>query len=178
MAFEEYTKNTPENTSLLQATKYTFIIPDMPFLKYFCQTVTLPTVSTAEVAVPTPFSTTYRAGDKLVYDAFTITAIIDEDLRVWEETYKWLVSLTIPQNFEQYARKPKQNPDLAPIYFDGYLTVNTNANNPNIRVKFHNCHPTSIGLISFDTKVDADVIPTADFTFRYDLFEIERLTSA
>ena len=66
----------------------------------------------------------------------------------------------------------------SPLYFDGYLTVNTNLNNPNIRVKFHNCHPTSIGLISFDTKVDADVIPTADFTFRYDLFEIERLTSA
>ena len=171
----EFLPQTPTNTSILQSTKFTFVIPDMPFLKYFCQTVNLPSVSTTEVMVPTPFSATYRAGDKLVYDAFTITAIIDEDLRVWEETYKWLVGLTRPQSYSQYI---KAKDPQAPLYYDGYLTVNTNLNNPNIRVKFHNCHPTSIGLISFDTKVDADVIPTADFTFRYDLFEIERLTSA
>jgi hypothetical protein len=175
MTTEPYTVNTPQNTSILQSTKFTFVIPDMPFLKYFCQTVNLPSVSTTEVVVPTPFSNTYRHGDKLVFDAFTITAIMDEDLRVWEETYKWIKSLTRPQSYEEYARKTIRDVQT-PLYFDGYLTVNTNANNPNIRVKFHNCHPTSIGLVSFDTKVDADVIPTADFTFRYDLFEIERLT--
>jgi len=175
MTIEPYTVNTPQNTSILQSTKFTFLIPDKPFLKYFCQTVNIPSVSTTEVAVPTPFSTTYRHGDKLVFDAFTITAIMDEDLRVWEETYKWLKSLTRPQSYDEYARKTIRDVQT-PLYFDGYLTVNTNANNPNIRVKFHNCHPTSIGMVSFDTKVDADVIPTADFTFRYDLFEIERLT--
>jgi hypothetical protein len=177
MTVENLLSQTPDNTSILQSTKFTFIIPEMPFLKYFCQTVNLPSVSTNEVMIPTPFSNTYRHGDKLNYEAFTITAIIDEDLRVWEETYKWLVGLTRPENWAQYARKPGQTAESAKLYFDGYLTVNTNANNPNIRVKFHNCHPTSIGLISFDTKVDADIIPTADFTFRYDLFEIERLTN-
>ena len=172
MAFEEYTKNTPENTSLLQATKYTFIIPDMPFLKYFCQTVTLPTVSTAEVAVPTPFSTTYRHGDKLVYEGLTLTALVDEDLRIWEESYKWLRGLTRPAEYAEYIRAKDRK---APLYFDGYLTINTNSNNPNLRIKFHNCHPTSLSGINFDTKVDADTIPTCDITFRYDLFEIERL---
>jgi hypothetical protein len=172
MAYEEFTKNTPENTSLLQATKYTFIIPDMPFLKYFCQTVALPTVSTSEVAIPTPFSTTYRHGDKLVYEGLTLTALVDEDLRIWEESYKWLRGLTRPAEYAQYikAKDPK-----APLYFDGYLTINTNSNNPNMRIKFHNCHPTSLSGINFDTKVDADTIPTCDITFRYDLFEIERL---
>ena len=71
----QFLPQTPQNTSILQSTKFTFIIPDLPFLKYFCQTVNLPSVSTTEVMVPTPFSATYRAGDKLVYDAFTITAI-------------------------------------------------------------------------------------------------------
>ena len=176
MTTESYNLNIPQNTSILQSTKFTFVIPDKPFLKYFCQTVMMPSISTTEVMVPTPFANTYRHGDKLVYDPFTITAIIDEDLRVWQETHDWLVSLTKPQNFQQYARKTIKDV-MTPLYFDGYLTINTNANNPNIRVKFHDCHPTSIGLISFDTKVDADVIPTADFTFRYDYFEIERLTN-
>ena len=131
-------------------------------------------MSGSEITVPTTFSDIHAPGDKLVYEPLVITALMDEDLRVWEETYKWLSALTRPQSFEQYPRR--SNRDVrTPIYFDGYLTINTNANNPNIRVKFHNCHPTSIGMINFDTKVDADVIPTADFTFRYDLFEIERL---
>lgn len=174
MTIEPYTANTPENTSLLQTTKYTFIIPDMPFLKYFCQTVTLPGVSTSEVAVPTPFSATYRHGDKLAYEALTLTALIDEDLRIWEESYKWLQGLTRPKEYEEYLRKTISKP-ATNLYFDGYLTVNTNANNPNMRIKFLNCHPTNLSGINFDTKVDADTIPTCDITFRYDRFEIERL---
>ena len=122
MAFEEYTKNTPENTSLLQATKYTFIIPDMPFLKYFCQTISLPTVSTSEVAVPTPFSTTYRHGDKLVYEGLTLTALVDEDLRIWEESYKWIRGLTRPAEYKEYLRQTIAKP-ATNLYFDGYLTI-------------------------------------------------------
>lgn len=174
MAIESFTVNTPDNTSIAQLTKFTFIIPDKPFLKYFCQTVQIPSVSTSEIEVATPFSATYRHGEKLRYDPLVVTAILDEDFRVWTETYDWLKSLTRPTSFDEYPKKSKQDV-FTPLYFDGYLTTNTNANNPNIRFKFRNCHPTSIGAISFDTKVNADTIPTADFTFRYDYFEIERL---
>jgi len=176
MTTESLISNTPDNTSILQSTKFTFIIPDMPFLKYFCQTVQVPSISTSEIAIPTQFSTTYRHGEKLNFEPLTITAIIDEDLRVWEETYKWLSSLTRPQSFEQYPRKTQQQKFTVPLYYDGFLTINTNANKTNIRLKFRNCHPTVIGAINFDTKVDADTIPTADFTFRYDYYEIEHLT--
>jgi len=173
MSIESLLNETPENTSILQLTKFTFIIPEMPFLKYFCQGVTIPSVSTTEIPVETPFLTTYRHGERLRYDPLTITAIIDEDLRIWEETYKWLVGLTRPESPSQYIRKSRN--DKAPLYFDGYLTSLTNANNPNLRFKFLDCHPVSIGNIQFDTKIDADVIPTADFTFRFDSYEIERL---
>lgn len=165
--------NTPDNTSILQSTKFTFIIPEMPFLKYFCQTIQLPSISTGEVKVPSPFTDTYRHGDKLSFQPFSITALIDEDLRVWQETYNWMVSLTRPESYEQYRRKDKN--DRTPLYYDGFLSINTNANKPNIRIKFINCHPTSIGMVNFDTKVNADVIPTADFTFRYDYYVIDRM---
>ena len=173
MALESFASNTPQNSSILQLTRFTFIIPDKPFLKYYCQTVSIPTVSTTEVTVPTPFSNTYRHGDKLNFEALSITAIVDEDMRIWEETYNWLKGLTRPSSSEEYLRKGLQ--DTTPLYFDGYLTVNTNANNPNIRFKFHNCHPMSLGGIDFDTKTDADNIPTCSIQFRYDLFEVERL---
>jgi hypothetical protein len=165
--------STPDNTSILQPTKYTFIIPDLPFARYFCQTVSLPGVSTSAVTVPTPFSETYRHGDKLIYENFSINAIIDEDIRVWEETYNWLVSMTFPERFSQYRKRNfNQKSD---IYYDGVLTINTNSNLPNIRVKFFNCHPTNLGSIQFSTSENAQTIPTADITFRYDRFVIERI---
>lgn len=173
MAIESFASNTPQNTSILQLTRFTFLIPDKPYLKYFCQTVSIPSVSTTPVTVPTQFSNTYRHGDKLDFEALTITALVDEDMRIWQETYNWIVGLTRPSSSDQYLRKSLQ--DKTPLYFDGFLTVNTNANNPNIRFKFHNCHPISIGGINFDTKTNADNVPTCDFTFRYDLFEVERL---
>jgi hypothetical protein len=172
MALDSAISLIPENSSILQATKFTFIIPDLPFARYFCQTVSLPGVSTGEVAVVSPFANTYRHGDKLVYDAFTINAIVDEELRVWEETYKWLLSLTKPEKFAQYGL---YNGSPRSLYFDGILTINTNANNPNIRIKFKNCHPSSLGAIQFNTAANADTIPTADINFRYDSFEFERL---
>lgn len=170
MATESILTTIPQNTSILQPTKYTFIIPDLPFARYFCQTVSIPGVSTSEVAVPTPFVTTYRHGDTLVYDTFSINALIDEDLRVWEETYNWLVALTKPRDFRQYATNVGRE-----RYYDGILTVNTNANNPNIRFKFRSVHPVSVGNVLFNTADNADTAPTVDISFRYDYFEIERL---
>lgn len=172
MSNESLISKVPENVNILQPTKYTFIIPDLPFAKYFCQTVNLPGVSTSPVTIPTPFTDTYRHGDTLAFESFSINAIVDEDLRVWEETYKWLVSLTKPTKFEEYRnRKNTSNR----IYYDGFLTINTNANNPNLRIKFKDVHPVSLGGIQFSTTENAETIPTADVTFRYDYFEIERL---
>ena len=110
----------------------------------------------------------------MVFEPLVITALMDEDLRVWHETYKWMNSLGQSENLREYPKLSLK--DTTPIYFDGQLTINTNANRPNIRFKFKNCHPIDIGAINFDTKSDADNIPTCDFTFRYDVYQVERLT--
>lgn len=169
MAYNTDLIQIPENTSFLQTTKFSFVIPNLPFAKYFCQTVTLPSISTSEVLVSTPLSDTYRHGDKLVFDPLTITFLVDEDLRVWEETYIWLCTLTKPRQFKEFAPRFREK------YYDGILTINNNANIPNLRIKYHNCHPTSLGTIQFATTDNADITPVCDLTFRYDNFEIERL---
>lgn len=163
----------PDNQNLLQTTKFTFSFPTLPFLRFFCQSVSIPGVSTSAVQVPSPFSEMYRHGDKLVYDDFAVTVILDEDLRVWEESYNWLVSLTFPNKFPQYVRNLGNGRD-AP-YHDGILTTNTNANLPNLRFKFTYCHPTSISAIQFTSADNADTTMTCDIRFRYDLMEIDRL---
>lgn len=163
---------TPENTSLLQSTKFTFVFPLLPFARYFCQTISIPGVSTTAIDIPTPFASTFRHGSQLQYEDFQINAILDEDLRVWQETYNWIKSLTRPESYREYL---KSYDPAAEMYQDAILTINTNANRPNVRFKFKNCHPTSLGAVRFNTSENADTIITADLTFRYDTFEIERI---
>jgi len=162
----------PENTSFVQPTKFTFSFPQLPFLRYFAQTSTIPGVSTSDILVPTPFVNTYRHGEKLVFETFTINALVDEDLRVWQESYDWLKALTKPTRFEEYNRFKTTEGKL---YHDALLTVNTNANLPNVRFKFKDCHPISIGSLAFNTVDNADTTMTLDITFRYDYYEIDRV---
>lgn len=164
--------NTPQNTNILQTTKYMFVIPTLNFAKYFCQSVNFPGVTTSEIMVATPLSNTYRHGEKLIFEPLQLSVMIDEDFRVWEETYNWLVALTKPSNSNQYNNFKRQG---AQIYHDGFLTLNTNANNPNLRIKFRDCHPVAVGGINFSTQDNAETIPTAEISFRYDTFEIERI---
>lgn len=162
----------PENTSFLQGNRFSFIFPTLPFLRYFCQSVMIPGVSTSPVPVSSPFVNTYRHGDKLVYEELTVSAIVDEDLRTWEETYNWIQSLTKPDKFSQYIRY--RDKKAAP-YHDGELTINTNSNVPNIRFKFLDCHPISLSGINFSVQETAQTVMTINITFRYDQYYIDRL---
>jgi hypothetical protein len=162
----------PTNTSMLQAAKFTFAFPNLPYAKYFCQNVSIPGVSTSAIPISTPFTTVYRHGTNLTFEDFSINCIIDEDMRVWEETYDWLKSFTRPTKYEEYIKNTAIDGSL---YQDAILTINTNANIPNIRIKFHNCHPTSLGTVRFNVSETAETILTADITFRYDYFEFERV---
>lgn len=172
MSAESAISRIPDNGNFLQSTKYTFIIPELPFARYFCQSVLLPSVSTSEIMIPTPFSDTYRHGDKLVYEPISMTVIVDEDLKVWEETHNWLKALTAPTKFDEYLRIKSKR---IPAYYDGILTINTNANIPNLRLKFRNCHPVSLGGIQFSSSDSADNTIVTDISFRYDYYDIERI---
>ena len=63
-----------------------------------------------------------------------------------------------------------------PQYSDGILTLLTGLNNPKIRIKFAQMFPTELSEIKFDSKLSSDTILTATAKFRFDFFNIERLT--
>jgi len=162
----------PENTNFLQTNKFTFTFPKLPFLRYYAQHVVLPGVGTTPVEIPLPFTSSYRHGDTLVFGELPVNVIVDEDMQVWEETYNWLNALTKPRDYAEYGRFRNLDGSL---YHDATLTVNTNANLPNIRFLFRNCHPISMGQINFSLLETAEAPITLDVVFRYDYYDMERL---
>jgi hypothetical protein len=89
-----------------------------------------------------------------------------------EETYNLVKSLTRPTSYEEYM---KNKTNAGELYQDAILTINTNANIPNLRIKFTNCHPVFLGAVNFNVSETAETILTADITFRYDYFTFDRV---
>jgi hypothetical protein len=177
------TERNPSNRDILQSTKFHVNFSRLPGLTFFCQTVNLPGVSLSEVMRNTPFVDLYVPGEKLIYDTLNFTMLVDEDLRDWEAVHDWIRAMTFPTDFKEYRDLAKlattaayrAGNKLPPQYSDGTLTVYTNKNNPNIRVQFKDLFPTTLGGIQFSALDSAENIITADCTFRYSYYNIERI---
>jgi len=169
----------PTNVDLLQSTKFRLVFNNLPGITYFCQNINLPGLSLTEVPRYTPFIDLYVPGEKLVYDTLNITFLVDEDLRGWEQLHDWMRALTFPTDFNEYAKLPKitnkEFPKQQPQYSDALFTLYSNKNNPNVRFMFKDVFPTTLSPILFNASDTADNIITADATFRFSYYNIERI---
>ena len=175
---------TPTNTDLLQSTKFRVTFDRLPGATYYCQAANLPGVSLTEIVRPTPFIDLFVPGEKMIYDSFNITFLIDEDLRAWTELHDWIRGITFPTEYEEYLTL--QNNSGAPIYnratvglpyayTDAFLTIYTNKNNPNVRIKMFDVFPTTLGSLIFNTGDSSENIVVADATFRFSYYNYEKI---
>lgn len=171
----------PQNTNLLQTTKYIFTMPRINNVQYFCQNAILPGVSLPEMPRPTSVVDLYVPGNKMVYNRFEVTFLIDAELKSWTDIHDWMRELTTPVKADEYKNLWKRdtvlNSKQMAQYADGILTIMSALNNPKFRITYTNMFPTSLSDIQFKTTDSADEILTATATFRYDYFEIESLTT-
>lgn len=178
----------PNNVDLLQSTKFRITFNRLPGMTYFCQQANLPGVSLTEIPKSTPFVELYVPGEKLIYDTLNITFLVDEDLRAWTQIHDWMRGITFPLDFEEYLNLQKEN-SISPLgqrfinntglaggqYTEAIMTIFTNKNNANFRVKFVDLFPISLSTIIFNTSDSADNVVTADATFRFTYYNYERI---
>ena len=158
--------------NFLNSNEFRFTLSRLPHVEFFVQGVTLPDISSTPVEQFTPFKTVYRPADKIEFGDLTLTVLVDEDMQSYLETWNWLIALTKPENFEQYA-------DLLSgdgIYSDATLTVLSSKKNPNIQITFKDMFPISVGSISLATNQSDVNPPVVDMTFRYSSYSFTLLT--
>jgi len=159
----------PQNTNLLQPTKFLLTFGRIPTVQYFCQEVNLPGITLGEVIRDTPFLDMYSPGTKLTYDPLDISFTVDEDLESWKNLYSWFLTIADPDGFEKrtYVKELQRTEHFS----DAYLTVLSALNNPVLRIEFTNVFPLTLSDIQFDTKLSADTIVTCRATFRYQSYK-------
>jgi hypothetical protein len=176
-----FTRN-PANPNYLHPNKFQLNFSRVPNLQYFCQTVTIPGISLTEIVRNTPFVDLYSPGEKAVYDTLTITFLVDEELKSWLEIHDWIRAMTKVTSFEDYKKLSLLNAnanirdELMPQFSDAQITLLSSANNPLYTFKFYDMFPTSVSTFMVSATDTPDSIITADATFRYSYFDVDKAT--
>ncbi len=164
----------PSNPNFLQPNKFMLNFARTPALRYFCQTVTVPGISTSEIPQTNPFVELYKPGEKPVYDVLNVTFMVDEKLESWREIHDWIRAMTFPYSFEEYKNLKSLNryAQKQPQYTDATLTLLSSSNNPVLDFKFYDVFPIAISSFVMSSTDSPDNIITADATFRYSFYDL------
>jgi len=167
---------TPQNTNLLQPTKYLLVFDRISTTQYFCQSLNIPGISLGEVTINSQGMDIHSPGNKLSYNEFNINFIVDEQLESWKQLYNWFQSIASPLGTDERNRLSSLQNQYTPDtrfknFSDSTLTILSALNNPIMRVQFTNMFPLTLSDINFDTAQSADDIITASASFRYEYFE-------
>jgi len=171
---------TPTNPNFLQPNKFVLAFSRTPNLQYFCQSVTVPGISLSEAVITNPFVDIYSPGEKAIYDLLNVTFFVDEELQGWKEIHDWIRAMTFPERFEEYQRLPRLNKAAGgdqtfPQFSDASISLLSSSNKEYYRFKFHRCFPTTLSTFIMNASDSPDNIITADATFRYEYYDIEKL---
>lgn len=171
----------PSNPNFLQPNKFQLNISRIPNVQYFCQTISLPGLSTSEIPVQNPFVELYSPGEKTVYDVLNITFLVDAEMKAWLEIHDWIRALTFPVEYEEYQKLGQLNQytsaaaSKSPQFSDGAVTVLSSSNVPYYKFSFYDLFPISLSGFVLSSTDTPDTVLTADATFRFTYYNVEKL---
>lgn len=166
--------------------QFRFNLTRVPNVEYFVSTVNIPGISfSGDATVNTRFKSLSLMGDTLDYGDLELSFIVNEDLSNYREIHDWMIGIAFPKNNQQFTNAMNSAPQTKPtlgrksplsqLASDATLTILTNKNNPNIRVNFKACYPTTLSGLSYNAQTTDSEQLTANVTFKYDIYEFEVL---
>lgn len=168
--------NTPTNKNFLSPLNFKFQIKKAPHVNFFIQKVNIPDIKLISPEYPNPFVNAPIPGEHLTYGILDITFKVDEDLQNYLEIHNWIKALGKPQNYEQYKTIQDKQPGTGDgIYSDISLMVLSSTKMANYEIVFMDAFPVNISSVVFNT-TDNDVnYIEAAASFRYTLFDINKV---
>ena len=169
----------PDIIDYAQNSQFRVIFPNFPISEYFCTEINVPGVTMAQVERPSSLSNIPMVGDTLAYENFTMTFIVDEELRNFQEIYDWMVNMGFPYAHSQYKSKERtdrlERKGDRVLYDDLIITILSSKNNPVVRCKLFEAFPISLsGLTYTQTNPDVEYL-TCSVEFAYMYYEFKPL---
>lgn len=141
---------------------------EYPHLQFFAQQVDHPSLDIDAAVVGFKRTNLPFPGDNARFGTLTITALMDENMGLYEELYNWMIRFLEKKHLPQRGKLFRDN-DI-PSYSDIVVSVLTSHNNPNRSIKYINAFPISLGSIMFTATNDGEYI-SFPISFEFDYFE-------
>ena len=147
----------PKNINPLADVQFKFDVAALPNTSFFIQTVNLPGIALEGATIATPQLQNFsRHTGVITYEPLSVTFMIDEYLKNWQEIYEWIVG--------------DENK-----YTSAVLTILSSSMNPTMEIHFKDIFPTSLSGIAFDSTTTDPVYQTGTVSFNYTEYIIKNL---
>jgi len=170
-----------QNRNYLSNVGFNFTLARFPKVDFFSNTANLPGLTLGTVNAPNYLKELPLAGDRLVFEDFSLQFIVDEQLQNYLAIHNWMKGLGFPDSIGDFMDlvtdedNNQFNMDLQ--YSDGTLNVLNNQFNTVSKVKFNGLFPVSLSGLQFDaTNTDYQNL-TATVTFKYTIYNIETVST-
>ncbi len=173
------TSNQIENRNYLSPVGFKFTLSRFPKVAFFSNRANIPGLTLGVANQPTYLKDIDIPGDKIVFQDFTLSFIVDENLENYMEIQNWIRGLGYPESLQEiYDLQNMSDKFDQPyksqmnLYSDGSLIVLTSSQNANFKVNFKDMWPYDISSLQFDA-TDTDIqYLTADVSFKYTIYNI------
>ena len=195
----EFNTNPREPTvfDYAQSNQFKVYIPIFPLVEWFVVSCNVPGVTMGQGVVATPLIDMPVVGEKLTYDNFSMTFIVDEKLENFMELHNWLVNMAPPENMEQFMAitsdyvlntgkttsfYPPDNQDSQTrtgntsdrqLYCDIQLFILSSKNNPVATITMRDAFPTSISSLDYSQQETDTSYVQCNVTFAYPFYTLK-----
>ena len=179
-----------------QINQFKVYLPLYPITEWVVTRANIPGVTLGQAVQATPFTDMPVVGDKLTYDDFYFTFIVDEQLKNYQEMHNWLVNIGFPASGSQFKAQarpdgttrasqqildrstPGRVVDMVDrvLYSDIELFILSSKNNPVVKIQMFEAFPTSLTAIEYSSQETDTTYAECTCTFAYAYFTIEALT--
>ena len=178
-----------------QLNQFKLFLPIFPTTEWFVTRCNIPGVSMGQGVQATSLIDMPIIGDKLTYDDFYCTFIIDEQLKNYTEMHDWLVNIGFPSAHTEFNAKARpdqfkrpshrvHDPDVAgfgldtdrDLYCNIDLFILSSKNNPLVKIQMIEAFPTSLTNVEYASQETDVGYAECTATFSYSYFTIESIT--
>ena len=164
-----------KNRSYLSPVGFNLTLNTKEKVEFFSNTATIPALTLGTAIQTTPLRNIDVPGDELLFDDFTMSFLVDEDLKNYMIVHNWLKGLGFPESYQEFkdqVKNPEGLPDTKLQFVDGTLHI-LNSNFRDVAmVKFQDLFPVNLTSLEF-TASDEDInYFTAQVSFKYTMYNI------
>lgn len=157
--------NEVSNRNFLSVGGFQLVLNKCPKVDFLCNRANLPGMALGVANQSTWLRDIPVPGDKIKYQDFTVSFIVDENLENYLQIYEWITQLGYPESYQQLADLKQERSDAT------LLILNSNYQTAG-KIKFRDLFPVELSGIPFDATIQQQEYFTASATFKYTMFDV------